>query len=159
MALEPVEYAEKVTVNGHEGVVVRSVAVRGGVEYLVRVADPDAAANETLKLPPGYDYDAAFVPAGGEEVYAEQNEADEKARKELDETLAKERADYVSKENERTESADDADETADKADADKKDSAKSTKESASGSTTKTSSSTGSGTSTYKDSGKAGFGKV
>lgn len=91
MAIEPVEYGEKVTVAGNEGVVVRSVAVRGGIEYLVRVSDDTSVP---VKLPQPYNADAAFG-VDDPDVYEEQNKAEKKNRKALVEAERKDRERYL----------------------------------------------------------------
>lgn len=108
MALDPVDYGTEVTVDGETGYVVRSVAVRGGVEYMVRVADPDAPANETLKVPPAVDPIAHEVQ--NPEEYERREEEDKAARKDLERALRNERKAYTAKEKELSESSEDEDE-------------------------------------------------
>jgi hypothetical protein len=96
LALEPVDSGEKVTVNGVEGQVVRSVAIRGGVEYAVRVADPDAPANETLKIPPAVDPIAHQVL--NPEEYERREDADREQREALENSLNDERQAYTERE-------------------------------------------------------------
>lgn len=98
MALETVDYGTEVSVNGETGYVVRSVAVRGGVEYMVCVADPDAPANETLKIPPAVDPIAHEVD--NPEEYERREKEDKAARKDLERALRDERKAYTAKEQE-----------------------------------------------------------
>lgn len=107
MGLETVDYGTEVSVNGETGYVVRSVAVRGGVEYMVRVADPDAPANETLKIPPAVDPIAHQVD--NPEEYERREKEDKAARKDLERALRDERKAYTAKESELAESNEDED--------------------------------------------------
>lgn len=103
LANEPVNSGEKVQVGDEEGTVVRGVAIRGGYEYTVRVKNPDAAANETLKLPPGYNPVAAFGTEEQADIHEENRKRDEEEREELDKALNEEREEYTNKERELSE--------------------------------------------------------